>query len=193
MCFKDETLPAPVQPPKHMRKLVNKTDDNPFNYACKLCYCMYFGPWVHIANGKGCRLHQQRYFNLQQAKLPARPFVPSWDMSEGNKRLMLLSAHLEHADARHRKAREPLYDQRPAYHPCGTPACAGGHSDVMYERVNLPYGDWQTFYGFGCWPTDSDDYFDIFSGLNAPRTAKQASQIIRETALRRHFAAKVAA
>lgn len=117
------------------------------------------------------------------------PFVPSWDMSEPNKRLMLLSAHLETADDRHRDVGEQLYDQSRLTHDCGTPACASGHGAALFDFDN---GD--------CW---EGDFFDlngletgtIFGtiGCGRARNAKQAAAYIRDFTLRRHFAAKAAA
>lgn len=61
------------------------------------------------------------------------PFIPSWNMTEGEKNLMLLSAHLWDADARHLAANEPTYDQLEEVHACGTPACAIGHARALFK------------------------------------------------------------
>lgn len=45
----------------------------------------------------------------------------------GNRRLLRAAKILDTADAKHKRAGEPLYLQRFFTHPCGTPACTLGH------------------------------------------------------------------
>lgn len=119
--------------------------------------------------------------------LPARPFIPSWDMSEGNKRLMLLAAHLERADTRHAYAGEPGYSQREIMHPCGTPACASGHGAVLFGFDAFTDWEWDIF------RVDLFERHELFGsyGCGKAKTSAQASMYIHDFTLRRHFAAKL--
>lgn len=144
-------------------------------FYCRKCGERYATDWVHIVGGLACT---STIACRAKAMLAAAPFIPSWDMAESDKRLMLLAAHLEHADERHAAKGEPLYDQSRAFHDCGTPACAGGHSDAMYANTRLRNASWNELYDiFGT------HYFDIFGG-GRRRTSKQAATGIRKLVLR---------
>lgn len=125
---------------------------------------------------------------------PAARFIPSWDMREEDKRLMLLAAHLEHADERHEERGEPTYWQGRAVHKCGTPACALGHSYAFYlagrERWTLPKRSAARmaynaclFYGLN--NTEWEELFG-YVGCGNAQTAKQAAAYIRGFVMRRH-------
>lgn len=149
-------------------------------YYCPRCSVKKFMSHVHTIDGPACATNVQRRAN---AMLAAAPFIPSWDMAETDKRLMLLAAHLEHANERHAAARKPLYDQRRAMHNCGTPACAGGHSDVMYERTRYALSSWAFLYGVQIHYSEWDHLFG--DSVNV-RDAKHAAERIRAFALERH-------
>jgi hypothetical protein len=135
--------------------------------------------------------------------IPALPFVPSWDMIEGDKRLMLLSAHLERADDRHGERYEPRYNQRITMHDCGTPACALGHYAAMSgptQRIRVtndrPYhpfvgATWDIIGAeFQLTHDETDTIFES-SGCACAQSSREAAAFIRRFVFARHFARKV--
>jgi hypothetical protein len=117
-----------------------------------------------------------------------RPFVPSWDMSEANKRLLLLAANLDIADERHLARGEPTYDQTEITHDCGTPACAMGHNDYLYREASRKWQwrvHWEEVNFFDMLENEAAAMFGRY-GCNRAKTAKQAADYIRDFAMTRH-------
>jgi hypothetical protein len=112
------------------------------------------------------------------------------DMTRGNERLLQLAKILDGADAAHRKAKEPTYDQRHVVHECGTPACAAGHW-VVANPDRWEIRDGCTYLkGSRASPVRAlseefalslDECEDIFGGAGCDyaKTAKQAAKYIR--------------
>jgi hypothetical protein len=130
------------------------------------------------------------------------PFVPAWDLPEGEKRLLALAAILDTADARHAAKREPKYRQTKFAHTCGTPACAGGHwtqhSSGRLELIDTDgFGSFRIRDQTGAVRTvdafrpefslSHQESVELFGadGCDYARTAKEAAEYIRRFVRRR--------
>lgn len=99
----------------------------------------------------------------------------------GNANLMLLASILADADARHRAAREPAYDQTRWAHPCGTPACAIGHWRASKGRsASGPSGQSDIPEYQAEFALDDEQWADLFGYRPGyARTAAEAAAKIR--------------
>ena len=115
----------------------------------------------------------------------------------GNKRLLHLADLLDVADAAHRKAGEPTYDQSTITHGCGTPGCAWGHwiesparrARIVRELSSIPQSILCAEPEFALNAGDVTELFAV-NGCGMARSAKQAAKYIRRFVARRVKAAQ---
>ena len=109
----------------------------------------------------------------------------------GNRRLLVLAAILDTADAEHRRKGEPTYNQTYWYHynessePVG-PACAGAHWEVSPQGRRVAREGVVT----DPFAVNNEEWNELFSGTgcNNASTAKQAAKYIRGFVRRREKA-----
>lgn len=103
---------------------------------------------------------------------------------QGNVRLLRLASILDAADEYHKQHNEPAYKQRSLIHPCGTPACAGGHWDASPEGQELggSQQDWRKTFAI-----NGKEESELFGGEGCgdARTAKEAAEYLRSFVARR--------
>lgn len=99
----------------------------------------------------------------------------------GSKRLLKLAKILDTADAKHKEKGEPTYDQCVDAHPCGTPACAGGHWNVSVGLTPGTMYRAKSFYSSDTWGITDSEWLELFgpAGCNNAQTSKDAAKYIR--------------
>lgn len=106
--------------------------------------------------------------------------------------LLELADILERADDEHRARGEPTYRQAAWLHPCGTPACAGGHwaaahperwdfntSGAPFLREHPLDTVSCAMHEFGISFLEALELFDL-NGCGGAKTAKEAAAYIRK-------------
>jgi len=109
-------------------------------------------------------------------------------IARGSANLLLLAEILEVADAIHRAAGEPTYNQSIHEHDCGTPACALAHWYAYKGTTWLDAAVGEDLEEFAVTPSESLELFGA-RGCGDARTAQQAATYLRSFVVKRVRAA----